>query len=107
MPRLDKRFALLRNGERWYAAPIEPIDGGAPTFRVSGNGTRDAHGEPEHLTDLREAARRVLVQRLRIRFAPESGKRPTSLYTRSKGVTGYELDPAIAHALGMPPRGTF
>jgi hypothetical protein len=102
MPTLDKRFALKRGGELWYAALIESRTGGPPTFRISGDGTRDAKGGSEHVTDLSIAAQAVLLMGKRIRFAPGKGKAASSLYLTSKGVTGYELDPDIAAALGVP-----
>jgi hypothetical protein len=40
-----------------------------------------------------------------MRCAPEGAEAANSLDLHSRGVTGYELDPAIAASLGVPPRG--
>lgn len=103
MGTLDKRFALIRNGKPWYAARIAAGREGPSTFRVSGGGTRDAHGAAEALTDLVDVARRVLLDGMRMRCAQEGGS-ASSLYIRSRGVNGYVLDPTIASLLGVPPR---
>lgn len=95
---VDKRFALVRDGARWYAAQI------AGTFRVSERGkTRDAYGQALATTDIVEVARLVIKEGKRMRCAPEDAKVANSLDLESRGVTGYELDPAIAASLGVPP----
>lgn len=103
MPMLDKRFALIRDGQPWYAAMIRQGRDGAETFRISGSGTRDAFKGAEELTDLMVVARRVLLEGKRMRCAAEGGP-ASSLYLSSNGVTGYRLDATIAGLLGVPPK---
>lgn len=106
MLQLDKRFALIRDGQPWYPALISgrtsPTE---PTFRISGNGKRDAFGQADRTTDLDTVARAVLSGGRRARFAPEGG-RASSLYCTSRGVTSWRLDPMIAARIGLPATGT-
>ena len=107
MTRLDKRFALLRDGKPWYAALIEERGTGDATYRVSEVGrTRDAHGQAEKLADVETVARRVLKEGRRMRCAPEGGT-ASSLHAESRGIDGYRLDAVIASTLGVPPEGNF
>lgn len=103
MPAIDKRFALIRNGQPWYAVRIQ--EGGstlAPTFRVSTRGkSRDAHGQSEKLTEIETVTQKVLHEGKRMRCAPEGGT-ASSLDMESQGVHGYRLDPLIAQNLGVP-----
>ena len=84
---------------------IEDKDTGRVAYRVSGDGTRDARKEAEQLTDVALVARRVICDGKRMRCAPEADATPSSLYLRSKGVTGYKLDESIAKAINVPPQG--
>lgn len=106
MTQLDKRFALIRDGQPWYAAAIIERDSTLATFRISTRGaTRDAHGQAEQVTNLEVTVRKVLLEGKRMRCAPEGG-RPSSLDLDSRGVTGYSLEPAIASKLGLPAEGS-
>ena len=105
MTQLDKRFALLRSDEAWYAAAIVERGAALPTFRISTPGeSRDAHGLAEQLADIEMVARRVLLEGKRMRCQPEGGK-ASSLSLASKGVTGYRLDAGIAATLGVSAEG--
>ena len=108
MAELDKRFALIRDdGRHWYAARM--LRDGVAAFHVTTRGkSRDANGQTEErLTDVADAAERVLQQGKRIRFGYENGPAPASLDKISGGVVGYEIDPAIASKLGIPCAGNF
>ena len=105
---LDKRFALIRYGEPWYAmligGPTSPTE---PTFRISGKGTRDAFEQAERTTDIDVVARAVVLDGRRMRCATEGREKSSpSLYLHSRGVTGWQLDPMIAAKLGVPATGT-
>ena len=102
MALLDKRFALIRNGELWYAARIEDRTTRRSTFRISGNGTQDRFGQAKQTEDLEVAARAVLSEKLALRFAPEGGPANT-LYLKS--AESWKLDPAIAARIGVAPTG--
>lgn len=105
MTQLDKRFALLRGDETWYAAAIVERGGDLPTFRISTPGkSRDAHGLAEQLTDIETVAHRVLLEGKRMRCQPEGGK-ASSLSLASEGVTGYRLDAGIATTLDVSAEG--
>ncbi len=105
MTQLDKRFALLRGNEPWYAAAITERGAASPTFRISTPGeSRDAHGLAEQLTDVETVARRVLLEGKRMRCQPEGGK-ASSLSLASKDVTGYRLDAGLAATLGVKTEG--
>lgn len=107
MTRLDKRFALIRDGQSWYAALIEERGSGAATYRVSEVGkTRDAYGEAEKLTDLETVAHRVLREGRRMRCLLEGGT-ASSLHAKSRRVSGYRLDADIASSLGVPSKDEF
>lgn len=98
MMKLDQRFALVRDGARWFAAEI------AGTYRVSKRGlTRDAYDQSLKETDLEIVAKLVINEGMRIRCSP-GGQAASSLDLQSRGVTGYQLDPQIASRLGVPPR---
>ncbi|GAA4400238.1 hypothetical protein [Quisquiliibacterium transsilvanicum] len=105
MPKIDKRFALVRDGQLWYAAMIEDRDTHQSTFRISEFGkTRDAGKQAEQVVDIELVARRVLLQKMRMRCAPVAeGAAASSLGLNSRRVTGYVLDAAIAARLGVPP----
>lgn len=103
MADLDKRFALLRGGEHWYAAMIDEVGGTGSSFRISRRGkSRDAHGQAEKVTDVLIVARRVILEGKRMRCAKEGGS-AVSLDLKSSGVTGYMLDTKVARELGVPP----
>lgn len=103
MADLDKRFALLRGGERWYAAMIDERGGAGPSFRISQRGvSRDARGQAERVTDILTVARRVILEGRRMRCAKE-GEPASSLDLKSSGVSGYVLDEGIARELDIPP----
>ena len=105
MTQLDKRFALMRGDEAWYAAGIVERGAALPTFRISSPGeSRDAHGLAEQLQEVEAVARRVLLEGKRMRCQPEEGK-ASSLSLTSKGVTGYRLDAGIADTLGLNAEG--
>lgn len=76
MANIDKRFALIRNGEPWYAAQIKEKGAeSVPTFRISARGkSRDAHGQAEKITDIEQVAKMVLLEGMRMRCAPEGGR---------------------------------
>lgn len=103
MPDIDKRFALIRDGQPWYAVRIQERGSTlAPTFRISTRGeSRDAHGQSEKLTEIEIVAQKVLHEGKRMRCAPEGGT-ASSLDIKSQGVQGYRLDPLIANKLGVP-----
>lgn len=106
MADLDKRFALLRGGEHWYAAMIDERGGAGSSFRISQKGvSRDAGGQAEKVTDILTVARRVILEGRRMRCAKE-GEPASSLDLKSSGVTGYLLDEGLARELGVPPSGT-
>jgi len=67
MSRPDRRFALMRGTEPWYAVMIEDRDTQKIAFRVSGKGKRDAHKQAQQLTDLREVARFVIRDGMKVR----------------------------------------
>jgi hypothetical protein len=100
----DKSLALLRDGERWYAVRIKDRDSGHPCFRISVRGTRDAFKLAEQVDDIEVVARRVILEGAKMRCATESSA-ASSLSLKSRGVTGYELAPALADRLGVPSRG--
>lgn len=103
MADLDKRFALLRGGEHWYAATIAERGGAGSSFRISQRGlSRDARGQAEKVTDILTVARRVILEGRRMRCAKE-GEPASSLDLKSSGVTGYMLDANVARELGVPP----
>lgn len=103
MANLDKRFALLRGRDHWYAAMIEERGGASSSFRISQRGvSRDARGQAEKVTDILTVARRVILEGGRMRCAKE-GEPASSLDLKSSGVTGYMLDANIARELGVPP----
>lgn len=103
MPQLDKQFALVRDGKHWYPARIAKRGSRAGMFRISERcKSRDAGGQAECLDDIETVARRVLMERRRMRCVPEGAATTNSLDLDSKGVTGYQLDPAIAARLGLP-----
>jgi hypothetical protein len=103
MAKSDKRFALLRGNEYWYAVRVLDRKTGEATFRVSQRGvTRDAYEESERLSELETVARRVLLEGRRMRCALEGGP-SSSLDLKSREVSGYRLDPVIAALLGVPP----
>lgn len=107
MSQLDKRFALVRDGQLWYAVTVTDRDTHQSTFRISEFGkTRDAKKQAEQLVDLDLVAQRVLLQNMRMRCAPGDKAAPaSSLGLSSRGVTGYVLDAAIAARIGVPPTG--
>lgn len=106
MAKVDKRFALIREGKSWYAAIITKRGSALGTYRISTRGkTRDAYMQAEYLEDIEIVARRVLKERKRMRCAQENGQ-ASSLDLDSKGVEGYWLDPALALKLGVPQKGT-
>lgn len=96
---VDKRFALTRDGTRWYAVRL------VGTFRLTERGkSRDAFGKAFTTTDITEVARLVIKEGKGMRCAREGARAANSLDLLSRGVTGYELDPAIATKLGVSPR---
>lgn len=103
MSNIDKRFALIRDGQPWYAVRIQERGSALPaTFRISARGeSRDAHGQSEKLTEIELVAQKVLQEGRRMRCAPEGGT-ASSLDLGSRGVEGYRLDPLIAKTLGVP-----
>lgn len=105
MGQIDRRFALIRDGELWYAALITARDSNLSTYRISTRGeTRDAYMQAEHLSDIETVVQRVLKEGKRMRCAPENGP-ASSLHLKSKGVKGYWLDPILAIKLGVPIKG--
>jgi len=86
---------------------IEDRDTHQTAFRISKFGeTRDAKKQAEQVVEMELVARRVLLQNMRMRCAPNDGaSAPISLGLSSRGVTGYVLDAAIAARLGVPPTG--
>jgi hypothetical protein len=106
MAKIDKRFALIRGGEPWYAAIITARGSAEGTYRISKKGeTRDAKGQVEHVLDIEIVVRRVLEERKRMRCALEKGD-ARSLDLESRGVEGYSLDPILASRLGFPLKET-
>jgi hypothetical protein len=108
MPDIDKRFALIREGQPWYAVKIQERGSAlAATYRISTRGeSRDAKGQSEKLTEIESVARKVLTEGRRMRCAEENGP-ASSLDIKSRGVRGYHLDPQIAEKLGIPSHGAF
>lgn len=107
MSKRDHRFALVRDGQLWYAAMVTDRDTHRSTFRISEFGkTRDANKQAEQLVDIDLVAQRVILQNMRTRCAPGDKAAPaSSLGLVSTGVTGYVLDTAIAARIGVPPTG--
>lgn len=108
MPDIDKRFALIRDDQLWYAVRIQERNStNVPTFRISIRGkSRDAYGQAEKLTDIEGVVKKVLQDGKRMRCATENGS-ANSLDINSRGVQGYCLDPLIAKQLGIPSKGIF
>ncbi|WKU19018.1 hypothetical protein [Advenella alkanexedens] len=106
MAEIDKRFALIRNGQPWYAVRIQERGKAiAPTYRISIRGkSRDAYDQSEKLTDIKSVAQKVLCEGKRMRCAQEGGP-ASSLDIKSQGVQKYRLDPHIAKDLGVPSEG--
>lgn len=106
MAKIDTRFALMREDTPWYAVVIAERGGHLATYRISQPGkSRDAHGQSEKLTDVEIVVKRVLQEGKRMRCAPDNLSAPSSLYLKSAGVTGYQLDPTLARKLGLPAKG--
>lgn len=97
---LDKRFALIRNGEPWYAARIEDRTTKRSTFRIGGNGTQ--FRQATQTDDLEVAARAVLRDRMALRFAPEGGAANTLYLTSAQS---WQLGPALTARIGIAPTG--
>ena len=99
MALLDKRFSLIReDGSEWFAAMVKDSETGVATFRISGDGSRDAFNQAEQLREIEKVVSRVVLEGRRMRCAPEGG-RASSLYLKS--VKGYRVDPSIAVKLGI------
>ena len=97
MAEIDKSFALIRNGQPWYAARIqERRKATEPTYRITIKGkSRDAYDQSEKLTDIKIVAQKVLCEGKRMRCAQEGGP-ASSLDIKSKDVQKYYLDHHIA-----------
>jgi hypothetical protein len=105
MGQIDKRFALIRDGEPWYAALITARGSTLATYRISTRReTRDAYLQAEHLSDIETVVQRVLKEGKRMRSTPENGP-ASSLDLKSKGVKGYCLNPSLAIKLGVAAKG--
>jgi hypothetical protein len=101
MGQIDKRFALIRDGELWYAALITARGGTFATYRISTKSeTRDAYMQAEHVSDIETVVQRVLKEGKRMRCASEHGP-ASSLDLKSRGVKGYYLDPSLAIKLSI------
>ena len=90
----DKRFALIDpKGVRRYPDKI--------------NGTLQIGKTWDGIDrDLAGFAREVLIHGREGRFISASGQRGTLTYSpRSRLAVAYELDPAVAKAIGVPPSG--
>ena len=99
MALLDRRFALVRNdGSEWFAALIKDRTTGQTTYRISGDGSRDALKQSEQLVDIEKVVKRVVLEGRRMRCAPESGPASSLYLNREKG---YRVDPSIAAKLGI------
>lgn len=106
MAKIDTRFALIRDGNPWYAVTIPERGNSRSTYRISQRGvSRDAHGQSEKLTDIETVVTRVLREGKRMRCAPDNVLSPSSLDLESAGVEGWQLEPALAHQLGLPAGG--
>jgi hypothetical protein len=90
----DKRFAIFdRSGQGYYAARIEG------KFQVG--------KERDIVTDsLAEFASAVIKRSLGGRFLTPSGRKSIMGFGgRARTAVRYELDPAVAAAIGVPSRG--
>lgn len=90
----DKRFAIFdRNGRPYYAARI------AGKFQLG--------KERDTVTDsLAEFASAVIKDALGGRFLTPTGKKSImGVGGRARTAVRYELDPAVAATIGVPPRG--
>lgn len=103
MPDIDKRFALIRNGQPWYAVRIQAKgETTPPTYRISMRGeSRDAHKQAETFTDIKSVAKKGLFEGKRMRCAKEGGP-ASSLDIKNTNVQRYYLDHHIAKHLGIP-----